>query len=68
MEGAGYHTLKFWMVNLGIVLQKLIVNTGRVRPSYLGPPESFHKSLDPSALRRGADARRGPYPGEHGGI
>ncbi|HEX8800680.1 MAG TPA: hypothetical protein VF772_18815, partial [Terriglobales bacterium] len=29
VEGAGYHTLKFWMVDLGIVLQKLIVNTGR---------------------------------------
>jgi len=40
----GYHVLKFWALDPGVVLQKIVVNTGAMRPSYLGPPESARRA------------------------
>jgi glycosyl hydrolase family 115 (putative glucuronidase)/glycosyl hydrolase family 115 len=36
----GPHTFKFWRVTPGVVLERIVIDAGGVRPSYLGPPES----------------------------
>jgi len=36
----GKHIVKYWMVNPGVVLQKLVLDFGGLEPSYLGPPET----------------------------
>ena len=37
---AGHNVLSFWRVTAGVVLERIVVDAGGLRPSYLGPPES----------------------------
>jgi hypothetical protein len=45
VNGVGYHTLRVWMVDPAVVLQRIVVHTtASARPvTYLGPPESFRR-------------------------
>jgi hypothetical protein len=36
----GLHKLRIWMVDPAVVLEKIVVDLGGLKPSYLGPPRS----------------------------
>ncbi len=38
----GYHTLHVWKVDPSIAIDRIVIDTGKLKPSYLGPPESYH--------------------------
>ncbi len=43
INAAGKHTIKYWMVDPTVVLQKIVVDFGNNFPSYLGPAETLYQ-------------------------
>lgn len=41
-DKAGRHTIKYWMVDPGLVLQKLVLDLGGLKPSFLGPDQTLN--------------------------
>ena len=46
MPNQGPHKLKIWMVDPGLVIDKIIIDTGGLKDSYLGPPESVYHNAN----------------------
>lgn len=40
IKKAGKHVVKFWMIDPGVVLQKIVIDAGGLKPSYLGPEKT----------------------------
>jgi Glycosyl hydrolase family 115/Gylcosyl hydrolase family 115 C-terminal domain len=46
IDKPGEHVLKYWMVNSGLAIQKIVIETGKVGYTYLGPPESYNSDVE----------------------
>lgn len=57
LDEPGAHTVRFWMIDPGVVLQKIVIDTGGMQPSYLGPPPSPRLPAD-GARAASADSNR----------
>lgn len=56
LSATGEHTLKIWAVEPAVIFQKIVINLGGVRQSYLGPPESFRAGTDTVGSYDGTNA------------
>ncbi len=40
----GEHVIKYWMISPAVILQKIVLDFGGLKPSYLGPEQTIFKS------------------------
>ncbi|WP_337880775.1 glycosyl hydrolase 115 family protein [Rheinheimera sp.] len=52
VPNAGTHQLKIYLVDPGVVLERILINTGGLKPSYLGPPVSPYRAAQPQTKNR----------------
>lgn len=53
VPAAGAYTLRVWALMPSVVVQRVVVDLGGVRPSYLGPPQSFLVGTDERGVYNG---------------
>jgi hypothetical protein len=41
LASAGRHTLKIWSVDPGVIFDKIVIDLGGLKPSFLEPPETL---------------------------
>jgi hypothetical protein len=58
IAAAGAHTLKFWRVDPGVVLEKLVVSAGALPTTYLGPPANARGAAAEPKSEKGSLGRR----------
>jgi hypothetical protein len=40
---SGKHIIKYWMISPAVILQKIVLDFGGLKPSYLGPQQTIFK-------------------------
>lgn len=50
----GWHTLKIRILDPGLVIDQIVIDTGGLMPSYLGPPETISRKSQPAGMISGS--------------
>jgi hypothetical protein len=64
VAAAGPHVLRIYMVDAGVVLDKIVMDAGGLRPSYLGPPETLVVTGPPASINSRLSVKHGAFTAE----